>query len=119
MVDFGKHTKKRGAERQTNPVELYERLDRLSDTGPLRPAQEYVLTEWHMNRRDDRDLIVKLHTGQGKTIVGLLMLLSRLNEGVGPALYLCPNKYLVDQTCLQAQRFGISVINGNVRREVV
>jgi replicative superfamily II helicase len=118
VVDFNKLRKKPAAERQTNPLELYERLDRLSDTGPLRPAQEYVLTEWHTNRRDDRDLIVKLHTGQGKTVVGLLMLLSRLNEGVGPALYLCPNKYLVDQTCLQAQRFGITVINGNTENDL-
>jgi replicative superfamily II helicase len=35
------------------------------------------------------------------------MLQSRLNEGLGPALYLCPNRYLVEQTCAQAQRFGI------------
>ena len=41
------------------------------------------------------------------------MLQSRLYEGIGSALYLCPNKFLVDQTCLQAQRFGIPVTNGN------
>jgi replicative superfamily II helicase len=113
VVDFGKHIKKPPTDRPTNPVEIYERLDRLSDTGPLRPAQEYVLTEWHARRRAERDLIVKLHTGQGKTLVGLLMLQSRLHEGIGSALYLCPNKFLVDQTCLQAQRFGIPVTNGN------
>lgn len=61
---------------------------------------------------------MKLHTGQGKTIVGLLMLLSKLNEGVAPVLYLCPNKYLVDQTCEQAQRFGIAVVNGNTEDEL-
>jgi replicative superfamily II helicase len=113
VVDFGKHIKKRTAERPTDPVGLYEKLDRRSDTGPLRPAQQYVLTEWHTNRRAERDLIVKLHTGQGKTVVGLLMLQSRLNEDAGPALYLCPNKFLVEQTCLQAQRFGFAVANGN------
>ena len=80
MVDFGKHLKKRTTERPTDPVELYDRLDRLSDTGPLRPAQEYVLKEWHDKRRAERDLIVKLHTGQGKTVVGLLMLQSRLKR---------------------------------------
>lgn len=113
MPDFKKHLKKGTAERLTDPAKIYERLDRRSDTGPLRPAQEHVLTEWHARRRGDRDLIVKLHTGQGKTIVGLLMLQSKLNEGIGPVLYLCPNKYLVDQTCEQAQRFGITVFNGN------
>lgn len=113
MVDFGKHLKKRKSACPTDPVELYDRLDRLSDTGPLRPAQEYVLKEWNENRRAERDLIMKLHTGQGKTVVGLLMLQSLLNEGIGASLYLCPNKFLVDQTCLQAQRFGIVVTNGN------
>ena len=113
MVDFKKHITRQTPERKTDPLEIYEGLDRLSDTGALRAAQEYILTEWHTRRRSDKDLIVKLHTGQGKTVIGLLMLLSRLNEGAGPALYLCPNKYLVDQTCLQAQRFGIDLINGN------
>jgi uncharacterized protein YjiS (DUF1127 family) len=61
VVDFGKHIKKRAIERPTNPVEIYERLDRLSDTGPLRPAQVHVLTEWHEKRRTVRDLILKLH----------------------------------------------------------
>jgi replicative superfamily II helicase len=113
MVDFTKHITRQTLEQQTDPLEIYERLDRLSDTGTLRPAQEYILKEWHTHRRTERDLIVKLHTGQGKTVIGLLILLSRLNEGAGPALYLCPNKYLVDQTCFQAQRFGIGLINGN------
>ncbi|MFO0845333.1 MAG: DEAD/DEAH box helicase family protein [Gemmataceae bacterium] len=113
MLDFGKHIKKRAGERPTDPLVIYEGLDRQSDIGPLRPAQLFVLNEWHTNRRKDRDLIVKLHTGHGKTAVGLLMLQSRLNEGAGPALYLCPNKFLVDQTCQQAQRFGFQVINGN------
>lgn len=118
MVDFGKHIKKRPTDRPVDPVELYDRLDRLSDTGPLRPAQEFILGEWHSRRRQERDLIVKLHTGQGKTVVGLLMLQSRLNEGVGPAVYLCPNRFLADQTCQQAQRFGIQVRNGNTADEL-
>src|SRR5688572_3922546 len=118
MVDFGKHVKRRAAERQVDPLEIWEGLDRSSDTGPIRPAQEHVLREWHTKRRKDRDVIVKLHMGQGKTVVGLLMLQSRLNEGVGPALYLCPNRFLVAQTCFQAQRFGITVINGNEEDEL-
>lgn len=118
MFDFKKHIKKQPMERPTNPLEIYERLDRQSDTGPLRPSQEHVLTEWHAKRRTERDVIVKHHTGQGKTLVGLLMLQSRLHEESGPALYLSPNKFLVGQTYLQAQRFGINVINGNAEGEL-
>ena len=84
-----------------------------SDKGPLRPVQETVLSEWHAKRRDERDVILKLHTGQGKTLVGLLMLQSKLNEGIGPALYLCPNYFLVDQTIEQAQAFGIRCVTAD------
>lgn len=35
------------------------------------------------------------------------MLQSQLNAGRGPAVYLCPNNYLVDQTREQARQFGI------------
>ena len=113
MVDFAKQVARQNAPREVDPIQLYAGLDRRSDTGPLRPAQEFVLREWHRNHRGEADGIIKLHTGQGKTIVGLLALLSKLHEGVGPCLYLSPNRFLADQTCAQAERFGIPVLNGN------
>ena len=106
MVDFKKRLKTSSGKQPLVPAEIYERLDRASDKGPLRPAQEAVLAEWHEKRRGDRDAIVKLHTGQGKTLIGLLILQSKLNEGVGPVLYLCPDNFLVEQTALQAKQFG-------------
>jgi len=36
------------------------------------------------------------------------MLQSRLNETKGPAVYLCPDNFLIDQTCTQAKEFGIT-----------
>jgi replicative superfamily II helicase len=71
---------------KTNPIELYGTLDRKSVAGPLRPAQEIVLSEWYTKRRTNRDLIIKLHTGEGKTLVGLLLLQSLLNSKEGPCL---------------------------------
>lgn len=41
--------------------------------GYLRGVQAQVLTAWHA-RRADRDVIVKVNTGGGKTIDGLIML---------------------------------------------
>lgn len=67
-----------------------------------------MLNEWFASHANKKDVIVKLHTGQGKTLVGLLMLQSKLNEKKGPSLYLCPNNYLVNQTCEQASQFGIA-----------
>lgn len=107
MVDFKKRLAKREPAKLVDPVALYETLDRASDKGPLRPAQEAILRAWHEQHRAQRDIILKLHTGQGKTLIGLLMLQSRLNELGGPVVYLCPNRFLISQTCAQAKQFGV------------
>ena len=107
MVDFSKKLSRKAVEKPTDPVKLYDTLDREADKGPLRPAQIAVLADWFEKHQSDRDAIIKLHTGQGKTLIGLLMLQSRLNAGLGPVVYLCPNNYLVDQTREQARQFGI------------
>lgn len=109
MIDFTKKLGAKVSKKVTDPVALYDTLDRASDKGPLRPAQIAVLDQWSSARRNDAEVIVKLHTGQGKTLIGLLMLQSKINEGKGPALYLCPNNYLINQTCNQARQFGINV----------
>ena len=113
MVDFGKRLAAKGIKKPTDPIELYDTLDRKHDKGPLRPAQTAVLAKWNTDHQGDRDVIVKLHTGQGKTLIGLLMLQARLNAGKGPALYLCPNNFLIDQTADQAEQFGIRVCTTN------
>lgn len=106
MVDFRKRLGGSAGKQPLDPKEIYDRLDRATDKGELRRAQEAVLVEWHAKARDQKDVIVKLHTGQGKTLIGLLILQSKLNEKAGPALYLCPDNYLVEQTALQATQFG-------------
>jgi replicative superfamily II helicase len=108
LVDFKKRLAGKKAERPTEPVKLYDTLDRAHDKGPLRPAQLAVLQVWYNSHRGDRDVIVKLHTGQGKTLIGLLLLQSQLNNGKGPALYLCPDNFLIAQTIEQAKQFGIA-----------
>ena len=107
MVDFKKKIALKCKSKITNPIDLYNTLDRKSIAGPLRPVQEYALNEWYNNRKDERDLIVKLHTGEGKTLIGLLILQSALNLGEGPCVYVCPNIYLVKQVCDEAEKFGI------------
>jgi len=108
MVDFTKRLATKKLSKVANPIALYDTLDRASDKGPLRPSQQAILEQWDSRGRTQRDVIVKLHTGQGKTLVGLLMLQARLNEGKGPAVYLCPNNFLIEQTCEQAKQFGIA-----------
>lgn len=108
MVDFSKRLGRKKEEKILDPVKLYNTLDRASDKGPLRPIQETILQKWHAEERNAKDIIIKLHTGQGKTLIGLLMLQSKLNEQKGPAVYLCYNNFLVEQTCEQARQFGVS-----------
>lgn len=109
MVDFKKRLAIKDFPKLLDPIQIYDTLDRASDKGPLRPAQLAVLNEWHKERRSERDVVLKLHTGQGKTLAGLLLLQSKLNEDGGPAVYLCPNNFLINQTCTQAAQFGVSV----------
>lgn len=108
MVDFKKRLANKKAGKETDPIKLYDTLDRAVDKGPLRPSQLAVLKEWFASHHSVKDVIVKLHTGQGKTLIGLLMLQSRLNADQGPAVYLCPNNFLIEQTCEQAKQFGIA-----------
>lgn len=107
MVNFKKHLAGRVVAKPIDPVALYATLDRTHDKGPLRPAQEAILAASHHNQARARDVIVKLHTGQGKTLIGLLMLQSRLNAGKSRVVYLCPDHFLINQTCEQAKQFGI------------
>lgn len=117
-IDFKKKLASRTVAPKTDPIELYGTLDRKSVAGPLRPAQEAVLSEWYTKRRTDKDLIIKLHTGEGKTLVGLLLLQSLLNSKEGPCLYICPNKYLVKQVCSEADKFGIPFCTFDEENEI-
>lgn len=108
MVDFRKKLNKTEIVKKINPVDIYQTLDRKSITGPLRPAQKNILSNWFENFKEKKDLIIKLHTGEGKTLIGLLILQSKLNSNNGPCLYVCPNIYLVEQVCEEAKKFGIA-----------
>ncbi|MHA2296669.1 MAG: DEAD/DEAH box helicase family protein [Candidatus Hodarchaeales archaeon] len=110
MVDFRELLGKEKIEKFVDPIKIFNDSDRKSGKEFLRPVQETVLRDWFEQHRDKRELIVKLHTGQGKTLIGLLMLQSFLNKGIGPAIYLCPNNFLVSQTIEQAKSFGINVV---------
>lgn len=110
MVDFKKLLGKKKLVKDTDPIAIFDNLDKESGKEYLRPPQKSVLKEWHEKLRVKKDTIVKLHTGQGKTLIGLIILQSSINEGLGPAVYICPNNYLVDQTVEQARSFGIKTV---------
>ena len=43
MIDFSKRIKNGVQAKKTNPIDIYNSLDRASVTGPLRPVQANVL----------------------------------------------------------------------------
>ena len=91
----------------TDPRDIFASLSgRAPGFGYLRDVQGQVLDAWYA-RRDQRDISIKMNTGTGKTAVGLLALRSSLNEGVSPALYVAPDRFLVRQVANQARNLGI------------
>lgn len=91
----------------TDPRDLFNALpEKDPQLDYLRGPQDQVLAAWHL-RRDERDVVVKMNTGGGKTLVGLLVARSWLNEGISPVAYLVPDDFLVAQVLNEAQRLGI------------
>ena len=76
MVDFNKLLNEVATPAPLNPADIFHSLPR-ADTKYeyLRDVQGEVLKAWH-NRRKERDIVIKMNTGSGKTLVGLLMLQS-------------------------------------------
>ncbi|OKH75817.1 hypothetical protein EB72_08360 [Mycobacterium sp. SWH-M1] len=81
----------------------------------LRAEQGEVLKTW-FERRHEKDLVIKQNTGGGKTLVGLLIGQSSLNEAIAPVVYLVPDTYLIGQVIDTAKELGIAVTT-NVRDE--
>ena len=105
-VNFSKF-RTTGDQLPTDPRDIFASLSgRAPGFGYLRDVQGQVLDEWFA-RRSQRDVSIKMNTGTGKTAVGLLALRSSLNEGVSPALYVAPDRFLVRQVADQAGYLGI------------
>lgn len=95
----------------TDPRDLFNALpEKVSGLDYLRGPQDQVLATWH-GRRDERDLVIKMNTGGGKTLVGLLIARSWLNEGTQPVAYLVPDGFLTAQVMSEASRAGIAATN--------
>ena len=91
----------------THPIKVFESLPSLKDTpNDLWRGQAEALENWH-KCRDKNDVLVSLNTGAGKTIVGLLIAQSLVNEGHENVVYVCSTIDLVKQTSQEASRIGL------------
>lgn len=106
MVDFGSLV---GAEKEVVTYDLekfYGALDVKSTHTEPRPAQREALKQL-TERHKERDLVLKVSTGAGKTTVGLLYLYGYMRVSRAPAVYLCPTVQLIEQVLAEAERLGI------------
>jgi hypothetical protein len=78
MVDFKKLRAGKAKPSPVNPREIFHSLPKPIGINDLYASQAEVLDNWY-GRRHDKDVVVKLHTGGGKTLVALLMAQSVMN----------------------------------------
>lgn len=109
MVDFNKLRTQKRIPKAIDPIEIFRRLPKPLGINDLYTSQAEVLKSW-FERRAERDVVIKLHTGGGKTLVGLLLAQSTLNETSEPVIYLAPTTQLVKQTLEKAKALGIQAV---------
>jgi len=109
MVNFKKLIQSSTSVDIKNLKALFEDLERQASHLELRVVQEEALSMLS-NSRDAKDIILKINTGSGKTLVGLLYLLSFMKECQEPVVYLCPTKQLCEQVHAEAKKFGIKTV---------
>ncbi|MCJ2163564.1 MULTISPECIES: helicase C-terminal domain-containing protein [unclassified Pseudodesulfovibrio] len=108
-LDFGKLQNDIASGNVLEPRKIFTTLQR--DPRFRRPSDEQaeVLDAWFA-QRPQADTTIKMNTGAGKTLVGLLALQSSLNEGILPAAYVTPDNYLLDQVIAEANTLGIQTV---------
>lgn len=110
MIDFSKVSVSNNSDTALNPRDIFTALPgkQAKKFQYPRDVQGQVWEQW-FQRRKESNIVIKMNTGSGKTVVGLLILKSSLNEGVGPAVYIVPDNYLVQQVLNEALALGIAV----------
>ena len=95
------------SKRPIDPLDLFNRLTLRGSIQNIWEPQAEALKAWHKHR-DRNDTVVRINTGGGKTLVGLLMAQSLANETRGRVLYVCPNNQLVEQSLKKAVEIGLN-----------
>jgi superfamily II DNA or RNA helicase len=96
-IDFSRLSQGSASDKATEPRRIFTALPTKDPKYSYpRDVQSEVWDRWHQVR-DRSDLVIKMNTGGGKTVVGLLILKSCLNEGFGPVVYVSPDIYLAGQ----------------------
>lgn len=109
MIDFSKLQPSQNSDTALQPRDIFNSLPG-KEKGRYqypRDVQSKVWEQWN-NRKAESNLVIKMNTGSGKTVVGLLILKSCMNEGKGPVVYIAPDNYLIEQVVQEARSLGLS-----------
>lgn len=107
MFDFNKLDRPVSKKAILDPLEIFAKTPNLNHApNDLWKGQAEALTKWHESRSEFDNAIV-LNTGAGKSLVGILIAQSLVNENSGPVVYACSTIDLVDQTVKECARLGI------------
>jgi vacuolar-type H+-ATPase subunit E/Vma4 len=99
-----------GQKDQIDPRDIFKTLPLKSRKySYLRDVQAEVLDYWSQHQ-DESEIVIKMNTGSGKTVVSLLILASYMKQAKGPCVYVVPDNYLLDQVQNEAKEMGIEVV---------
>jgi hypothetical protein len=90
----------------TDPEEIFKGLTLRGTVENIWGPQLEALKAWNTSRSKE-DIVIEMSTGGGKTLVGLLIAQSLVNETKGKVLYLCPTNQLVEQTSSRASECSL------------
>ena len=110
-LDFSKLGTGQTVDTVLKPREIFNALPNKNSTKFQYPrdVQSQVWSKW-FDRKDEPNLVLKMNTGGGKTVVGLIILKSCLNEKKGSVVYLVPDNYLVAQVVSEAKALGLDAV---------
>ena len=90
-----------------DPLQIFEKLTLRGSIENIWEPQADALRQWHEKRRAS-NVAIEMNTGGGKTLVGLLIAQSLVNEEKGRVLYVCSNNQLIEQTHERAKEIGLT-----------
>jgi hypothetical protein len=107
VIDFGKLSRPAKTPAPLDPVEIFSKTPNVEGApNDLWKGQAEAVSAWHKNRTAS-DTVIALNTGAGKSIVGILVAQSLVNEGVDHVVFACSTIDLVKQTARECRRIGI------------
>jgi|SRR5215469_12313727 len=107
--------------RETDPLKIFETLTLRGTVENIWDPQSEALRSWDAARQR-KDVVIEMNTGGGKTLIGLLVAQSLVNETSGQVLYVCPTIQLIEQAKMGAEECSLEVATyyeGNWRDEDV